>query len=413
MINTVYLQDISSDDFKELCRQIFSIYYGVPVEGSQLVNDKGHYITIHSNDGEALVECKHQPNASIGKSIVQKLHSAMITGNMKKGIIVTTGSFSSDAIKYVSENLLPIDLMDIHSLKTISTSVGYHLISERDESSNALYIEPSSDDVFKIKMVAELKKSLFSSPIDLMQLVNIDERKIIFESYYQVKYSIDAEFSTSVGLVHSEKSSGTMFVRERDGQFMVEKVSEFYARMPKTIYSSDSNINFEPIEKIMPRSVFRDMSVDRIIKQHSKVVSYRGKNNQVYRKECVPLKKDIFINDITQVFLPFSEIRYTILKKQRSLICAEGNDGNFVNMGTPLHVCDICNAPIKNQGVICSHCGNMAEMKKHGRICSICKCSLCINCAEYYRKCLLIKKPICHKCSMIDPKLKVRKYNTM
>lgn len=410
MVNTIYLQDLSGGDFEELCRCIFSKYYGVPVERTPLVNDKGRDLIIHLHDGDAFVECKHQPNTSIGRPIVQKLHSAMVTGNIKRGMIVTTGRFSSEAIKHVSDNSLPIKLVDIYTLKTTASSVGYELITEDGESVEIKYVQLSNDNEFKTKMINGLKNKLSSAPLDLMQLTELDERNTTFESYYRIDYSIDAEFNTNVGTIHSEKSSGVLFIREEDGQFLSKELTDFYIHTSNSIYSQNSNIRIKQTLKIMPHSQIKDISVECIIENHSKHISYHGKNNQKYHKFCIPQKKDVFIDNIAHIFLPSSKITYTILEKQRFFICAEGNNGNFINTDKPLCICDICNTPIHKKGIVCSYCGNMAELKKHGYFCSICGCSLCIKCGRYYRKYLLLKKPICYDCSMKNPEIKIKKY---
>lgn len=96
--STIYLNSIDGFEFEKVCRIIFSnLNYGY-VESTPLVGDKGRDLIIHSNEGKILVECKHHPKSSIGRPVVQKLHSAVISEGAIKGIIVTTGTFSKDAI---------------------------------------------------------------------------------------------------------------------------------------------------------------------------------------------------------------------------------------------------------------------------------------------------------------------------
>ena len=122
-MKTVYLNTLSGGNFEVLCQDIFLQYYKVPVENMPLVNDKGRDLIIHSPDGDIFVECKHHPRNPIGRPVVQKLHSAMITENVSKGIIVTTGYFSKDAVNHVNINNLPIDLIDRDRLKEIAYGV--------------------------------------------------------------------------------------------------------------------------------------------------------------------------------------------------------------------------------------------------------------------------------------------------
>ncbi len=74
--------------------------------------DMGRDILIHSNEGLIVVECKHQPHNSIGRPIVQKLHSAVISSHAVKGILVTTGKFSDQAVEHAKALEPPIELID-------------------------------------------------------------------------------------------------------------------------------------------------------------------------------------------------------------------------------------------------------------------------------------------------------------
>jgi restriction system protein len=73
-------------------------------------NDAGKDIILSSPQGLIIVECKHHPKGSIGRPIVQKLHSAMITSKAKKGFLVTTGHFSENATKYVKSLRVNVEL---------------------------------------------------------------------------------------------------------------------------------------------------------------------------------------------------------------------------------------------------------------------------------------------------------------
>src|SRR5574338_238457 len=98
---TVYLDTIDGFEFENLCTKIFDRLAWGKIEHIGLTKDGGRDIMIHLPDGGSIVvECKHQPNTSIGRPIVQKLHSAVISSGAVKGIIVTTGKFSPDAIEH-------------------------------------------------------------------------------------------------------------------------------------------------------------------------------------------------------------------------------------------------------------------------------------------------------------------------
>ena len=64
--------------------------------------DKGRYLIIHG-DRKIVVECKHQPTAAIGRPVVQKLHSAVISERADAGWLVTSGAFTRQAREHATE----------------------------------------------------------------------------------------------------------------------------------------------------------------------------------------------------------------------------------------------------------------------------------------------------------------------
>ena len=96
---TVFLDSLDGFAFEALCQRIFEKSGWGHVERIGMTGDAGRDLIIHStNKGKIIVECKHQPKTSIGRPIVQKLHSAIISSNSNQGIIITTGKFSQQAI---------------------------------------------------------------------------------------------------------------------------------------------------------------------------------------------------------------------------------------------------------------------------------------------------------------------------
>ena len=121
------LENMDGEEFEILCKEIFSKFYNVDVDKTPLVGDGGKDLIIRMPEGAVYVECKHHHNSTIGRPIVQKLHSAMVTDWVKKGIIVTTGTFSKQAEDHIEKNSLPIELIDGHKFKEMAESVGYEL----------------------------------------------------------------------------------------------------------------------------------------------------------------------------------------------------------------------------------------------------------------------------------------------
>ena len=127
---TVILETIDGYEFEKLCARIFQkLNYGT-VQEMPLSGDGGRDLIIHSLEGLIIVECKHQPHTSIGRPIVQKLHSAVISSNGVKGILITTGKFSLEAIEHAKSLSPKIEMMDNKILADLATRAGIELIHE-------------------------------------------------------------------------------------------------------------------------------------------------------------------------------------------------------------------------------------------------------------------------------------------
>jgi hypothetical protein len=83
----------------------------------------------YDNDGNVIhcgVECKNFQQGTVGRPIIQKFHSAMamnvLEGGMKYGYVVTSGTFTNEAVEYAKEinrrdPWLQIILLDKHYLE--------------------------------------------------------------------------------------------------------------------------------------------------------------------------------------------------------------------------------------------------------------------------------------------------------
>lgn len=412
-MKTVYLNTLTGGNFEVLCQDIFSQYFHAPVENMPLVNDKGRDLIIHSPEGDIFVECKHHPRSSIGRPVVQKLHSAMVTENISKGIIVTTGHFSKEAVNHVSVNKLPIDLIDQDKLKEIAYNVSYALfLSELDDKSGAMqYISPECEEVFKDHLSSFIGRTLLSYPNSISSELAIEQKKSILIPFYKVEYDVNATFSTSVGLIHAEKCSDIIYLNQQlelcsNSFSKLFPTSSFKPYDPAADQTCTEKSSSEPTMNELTKNVY-----EYIIQRHTKNVNYVGRNNQSYTKTCTPSKKDILIKDVAHVYIPFSDVEFLLHNRKRKISLAENNTNSFFVSSENFLNCEICGSKVSS-GVLCNDCGaivHVSKKKSHGLKCSFCEKTICISCAGYFRKYLLFKKPVCSSCTT-ERKLKTKKY---
>ena len=135
--DSVQLDSLDGYAFQRFCAHLFQKLNLGTIEYTPYSGDEGRDLVIHlSEGGLAIVECKHQPKTSVGRPVIQKLHSAVVSSNAKKGILVTTGKFTNEAVVHAAKLTPPIELIDrakladLASLANITTNFDRQSITD-------------------------------------------------------------------------------------------------------------------------------------------------------------------------------------------------------------------------------------------------------------------------------------------
>jgi restriction system protein len=92
------LLGLSPRQFEEAVAQLLHARFGWATRCTPYTADGGWDVEADTPDGKLLVECKQfEPSKSVGRPVIQKLHSAVITEHAAGGVLVTTASFSAPA----------------------------------------------------------------------------------------------------------------------------------------------------------------------------------------------------------------------------------------------------------------------------------------------------------------------------
>ena len=134
------------------------------VEQKGGVADGGLDLIVHGRDGRTGVECKHQPNTSVGRPVVQKLHSALITHRLAGGMVITTGRYTAEARECAREisREIPIELLDMGRLAGMAQRAGIRL--EAWKGDPAALCLPATDAAGLRAMLTELLAPVESHP---------------------------------------------------------------------------------------------------------------------------------------------------------------------------------------------------------------------------------------------------------
>jgi restriction system protein len=382
---TVVLETLDGLEFEKLCARIFQkLNYG-SVEVMPYVGDGGRDLLIHSQNGLIVVECKHQPHTSVGRPIVQKLHSAVISSNAIKGILITTGRFSVEAIEHANLLSPKIEMVDRKILADLSTRAGIELIFEGKQHT-VLRSPFSETDIIKNKIISFMETKSESYPGKLSDLLKISQRNVSFLPSYMIQYNIDSTFETNVGVISREHlEDGVFLVNGQSGGLLKQEIANHLNSAPLTVYNESdySQIQFNRADFVIDDHTLMNLSKKIIIDRHTKIVSYSGRNNQNYTKVCVPGEKDVFISNIKQVYVPYQNVHFDLLKKNYELKGIE-NAQKMLCYSTMLNCC-VCDGYIDSKGIVCNSCGNLVHsprfLDSHGFKCKLCGKTICRNCA--------------------------------
>jgi restriction system protein len=413
-MKTVNLDDIDGYEFEKVCKNIFSSLNFGQVEITPSTGDMGKDLIIHSPEGTILVECKHHTRSSIGRPVIQKFHSALISDNAIKGYVVTTGKFSDNAIVHAKSLHPPIELIDRGLLLDLASKAGIEFVTSEGKAS--VYSFPiSNKELITKNIIAYINAKLISKPNSIQSIIELKTKKVRMRPIYKIEYKIDADFSTSVGLIHSEYSSGNFFI-EGDKGNIDESLSYYFHNIQVTDYVITPGKNRTVVPFRILSGQIKDRAMNHIIEKHTKYISYTGGNNQRYTKECIPKRKDIYISDISQIYVPDTQIGFVLNKRNRNIYFSDNGTPHFQVYTENISNCEICSHHLYSRGILCNDCGGISHDKKffdsHGFYCKKCGMSLCRNCTKYFVKYLFLKVPVCRKCGSKESKngKRVRKF---
>jgi len=402
----VYLDSLDGFGFEDFCAHIFQrLNYG-RVQVMPYVGDKGRDLIIEDSQGaKIVVECKHHPHGTIGRPVVQKLHSAVVTENAVKGILVTIGKFSAEAVTHAREISPHIELVDMNGLRDLCDRAQVHLVN-RGEESYVFYFPFSSANNVVRTAVSSMIPRIISSPKSPNDLFYLSSSQLTLRPIYRIRYDVNQDFSTSVGVIHRVHADNQELMLDGANAELIDPALDEFLRLTPTMSETSEAIREARRGSFqVDQTTLMQRAKETIARYHSKKVRYYGRNNVHYTTVCTPGERSIFLRDVKQVFVPewsislsalFREYRISVIEKPGSLFFLENQ----------VSVCKICRQPITQDIVICNSCGNMVHKgKSHGYTCKVCAKTICRNCTHWMRRWLLLKTYLCESCALEKQKL--------
>ena len=363
---------------------------------------------VRSPGGLIVVECKHHPKGSIGRPVVQKLHSAVITSKASKGMLVTTGHFTKEALEYarkLAASGTPIDMVDRPILIDMASRANITLISGKQGLGVWTYSIPSHSETEQAvaSYVASFSPNFPRNPISMS---NSAHRIISYTPVYLILYDVHCVFETSVGIVHRENvSKGRIVLDGSDGYLYNNDAVQFLESEPQTKFNHphEDYVGNLPTFRLDATSLHR-IAKETILKSHTRMVSYYGRNNQRYTKTCTPGERDIYICDIRQLYLPTFRLDLKLGQVPYFIEGTQAPSGRLLSISDNLRLCQLCNRRIDEGAILCDICGRVTHSEGifissiHGFRCKKCGRTTCRLDGYWRRRYLFMKEMVCPSC---------------
>lgn len=389
------LDELSGHEFEDVMEDVFRNLGYQNVRQSKKTGDEGRDILMENIiDGQrqaVVVECKHQQ--TVGRPVVQKLHSAVSTYDYdgpKRGMIVTTGTFTNQAVEYAKklrrnghENT--IKLMDGTDLREIADEVGLDLYNGRIEILCERTLRPIDPSSSLDTPVQEAFKSIKN--FDTRYLPTPDS-SATFEPVVSIRANTNAVFETTVGVVHRVHKSDHLVVRAERGwpSVMDNSIAQLVSNGQRHVIKIDNPRIEDSFDDISVKrfgktqTEYKDWVVNWLQSRYTETVEYTGDNNVTYTKECEPNLSDISVNSISPVYLPRIESEVTLQNYSYSLeYYASGPSRETIENN--INECVHCGRDSWTKHTYCDNCGS-------------------INCRWHTKTERLEGNPICTGCAV-------------
>jgi restriction endonuclease Mrr len=358
-----------------------------------------------------MVQCEHQPKGVVNLPVIKILHSTVVsTPTLDKGLIVTSGRFSSEAIQYAEE--MGIELIDAWKLIELGKKARLNVQKEPTKTVDGCF-PVSTPSQITVKLFSFLKSDLRGFEEKTAQ---IEGMSLKLKPAYMVDYSINATFKTSIGVIHSVNESSTFLLTDT-GEPVHPTITN--ALLPQKY--NLSTICGDPMGdvKILEKGEFtkpfketKNLAEDALIRLYTKTVVYYGANNVRYDKTCVPKQKDINVSSIKQVYIPLWNIMFSILRNKYVIVGVEDSTGITVLPSHMVHIdadsgirvypnlCMVCSGNLEPK-FVCSDCGGIT-CDNDSFNCKMCGRQICREHTFFKRRFLIFKDKYCLQCAPIQ-----------
>jgi restriction system protein len=315
-------------------------------------------LLVHHPNGLEVVECKHWPSGTVGRPVVQKLHSAVLTAKSNSGTIITTGRFSSDAETY-ARNLNDINLQLIDAAKLdYMISLAFPNGALPSKLLGAIKTTPDAEfpQVFAESIFSRERYQSGKAPQSPVRVIRTTE----YHTYYIARYHADGSVNTAVG-EYCETWDGSIWISANGDEAGFgsprshgEKLGPLVplAEILKTVPGKSAPPRLQPHQAVGGMKQF-------LVNHCVKTVSYRGRNNVSYSAAIRASPNRIVIDSLKLCYVPHQEFMLQVegVRYEGQVDECGSSPPQFHVTCSALSECSVCGtATTADNQILCSIC---------------------------------------------------------
>lgn len=392
------LEELNPAEFEAWCKVLFERVYKCPVEDLPLVGDMGRDLIIHHPTGKMIVECKHQPQGSVGRPIIQKLHSAVMTEAARKGIVITTGRFSPGAIQYSGGLDVEIELIDGAKLSYMAAQAGLAVGASPVDDKTALGVKTSSETEFSRAFPEHILVEPRYNPGPRSSPAAIVRRSTRYEGAFLAEFTATGEIQTADG-PKAASWQGHVWASLDGARFGTGPPPGLIAGqivMVPLAAALEAAPGPTTAPRLQPHEATGQMK-NFLLESLAKTVRYTGRNNQTYTRQIRPATRATNVTNVRLVYVPQQTFELQIGEAKHTGEVRE-NGGRFQVLSRSMSACCICRRAVDERSqVFCSVCHRTAHARRFltpdSFRCGRCRATLC---SEHARK--VGRETVCERC---------------
>ncbi len=407
----IRLDALSGFEFETFCAMVFDrLGYGA-VENLPSGADKGRDLIIRG-ERKIVVECKHQPKAAIGRPVVQKLHSAVISERADAGWLVTSGGFTRQAKEHAAEigrSGIELKLVDRAMLLDMADRADLEILGNF-ERQVMVVSSPTQEQIFR-KVEDTLSSRFVREPSRTALAGCLSIENVTLVPVLSAIYDVHQDWYTGTGirrkLLHAVHLTGaSLIVNAHTHKAVDEPVADFVRNAPLRKSTEDSlPVDSALVDRLSSESTLddvRDSIRQAVLFAHSVRLLHDASNGRRYWRDCRVSDRNIFIGDVTQILLAYWHLNCRLEDQTYGITCLAHPEGLLVHE-TNMFRCRICLGEIAGAAMVCDHCGNVSHprtfRRRHSARCSSCHRILCARCVAKVRRFWPMTKHYCIDCA--------------